>query len=432
LNNFIHSLGVLILLQETFDESALLIFILEIGAVIIFSLIVAKVLAKRGIPQVLGLIFGGIALQSLTISTGFPSPPTSELHYVITTGALGFIGYSIGAHLDLWKLREASWGLALILFGEALGSFFVVTIIVYFLLQNFILALLLGSISMATAPASTSEVIREYRAYGSLSQTILFIIAFDDILAIIFFNIALGYAESALSAAALSLVDILFPIIIEVVGSIILGILLALFMKPFHIEGLEAYQSAEFVFPSVLICIAIAGLLHFSVILSCIIFGLALSNLAKCENKSCVRGVERLSGPILALFFILVGFEMDLALLLTPVLFTILLYFFARAVGKSVGAVITSHFSKMPDKVTRYLPFSLLTQAGVALGLAAFAYSRLLELNIQAATDIAILILDITAVSVLLAEIFGPLILKKALVKAGEIKEPSKQELPSL
>ena len=105
--------------QETSDESALLILILEIGAVIIFSLIIAKVLAKRGIPQVLGLIFGGIALQALTFLTGFPSPPTSELHYVITTGALGFIEHSIGAHLDLWKLREVSWGLALILFGEA-------------------------------------------------------------------------------------------------------------------------------------------------------------------------------------------------------------------------------------------------------------------------------------------------------------------------
>lgn len=203
-------------------------------------------------------------------------------------------------------------------------------------------------------------------------------------------------------------------------------------MRPFHIEGVSAYQSAEFVFPSVLICIAIAGLLHFSVILSCIVFGLILSTMALCENKTCVRGVERLSGSILALFFILVGFEMDLTLLLTPVIITILVYFLTRASGKSVGAVTTSYISKMPDKVTRYLPYSLLTQAGVALGLAAFAYSRLLELNIQAATDIAILILDIVAVSVLLAEILGPLFLKKALVMAGEIKEPVEQEVLNL
>ncbi|MFX0122978.1 MAG: hypothetical protein ACFFAE_05015 [Candidatus Hodarchaeota archaeon] len=94
-----------------------------------------------------------------------------------------------------------------------------------------------------------------------------------------------------------------------------------------------------------------------------------------------------------------------MALLLTPVLIIILVYFFSRAVGKSVSAATTSYVSKMPDKVTRYLPLSLLTQAGVALGLAAFAYSRLLELNIPAATDITILILDVIAVSVLLAEI---------------------------
>jgi len=76
------------LLQETLDESTL--FFLVVGAVIIFSLIVAKVLAKRGIPQVLGLIFGGIVLLALTFLTTFPSPPTPELYYVITTGTLGF------------------------------------------------------------------------------------------------------------------------------------------------------------------------------------------------------------------------------------------------------------------------------------------------------------------------------------------------------
>lgn len=421
------------MILETIDESLLLIAILEIGAVIIFSLAIAKVLGKRGIPQVLGLIFAGIVIQGVSLITTFPSPPTPELHYIITTGALGFIGYSIGAHLDLRKLREASWGLPLILIGESLGSFIIVTILVFMFAivfvtsllpqQILILAVLLGSISMATAPASTSEVIKEYRAYGSLSQTILFVIAFDDILAIIFFSISLVVAESALSGTTLSIIDIFQPIFIEVVGSVALGIILGLIMKPFHIEGIEAYQSAEFVFPSVLICISLAGLLHFSVILSCIIFGLALSTMARCENKNCVRGVERLSGPIIALFFILVGFEMNLGLLLTDLIMIILAYFFARAIGKSLGAFTTSHVSKMPSKVTRYLPFTLLTQAGVALGLAAFAYSRLFELNIQAAEEIAILILDIIAVSVLIAEVVGPLVLKRALVNAGEIKK---------
>ncbi len=412
------------MILEAVNDVEILIGVLEIGVVIIFSLIVARGLGNRGIPQVLGLITGGVVIRGFTMVTDFPAPPTPELIYLITTGALGFIGYSIGSHIDIYKLRDASWGLPFVLIGEALGAFLVVAILVNFLIQDFILALLLGSIAMATAPAATSEVIREYNAHGSLSQTILFIVAFDDILAIIFFNIALGYAESTYVTSTLSLLEIFIPIIVEVIGSIILGIALAFAMKPFHMEGVKAYESAEYVFPSVLICISLAGLLHFSVILSCIVFGFALSTLAKCENKACIRGVERLSSPVIALFFILVGYEMELNLLLTPLILVILLYFISRAIGKSTGAFFTSYFSNMPQKVTRYLPFSLISQAGVALGLAAFAYTRLLELNVQAASDIAIVLIDIVAVSVLITEIVGPLLLKNALIRAEEIKEP--------
>jgi len=371
-------------MTSTFNEEALLILVLEIGVVIIFSLIAAKVLGKRGIPQVLGLIFAGIALQFLTFYTSFPTPPTPEIHYIVTTGALGYIGYGIGAHLDLRRLLNESWGLPLILIGEAIGSFLIVSIIVTLVFQNHIIGLLVGSIAMATAPASTAEVIREYKAMGPLSQTVLFIIAFDDILAIIFFNIILSYSGSFFSGIDQSLVKIIIPIILELVGSSLLGITFAFIMSPFHIEGVKAYQSAEFVFPAVLVCIALSGLLHLSVILSCIVFGLTLSNMAKCENKLCVRGVERLASPIIALFFILVGYEMNLLLLFSPIIFGISAYFIARAIGKSVGSYSSARIAKMPRKVTQNIPFTLLTQAGVAVGLAAFAVTRLNSIGTDA------------------------------------------------
>ncbi|MFX1284014.1 MAG: cation:proton antiporter [Promethearchaeota archaeon] len=403
-----------------------LIFIFEIGTVIIFSLIVARVLKKRGIPQVLGLIFGGFFLQLLTFLTSsisivtFPTPPTPLIHYIVTTAALGFIGYSIGSHLDPWKLQDASWGLVLILLGNTIGTFIIVTLVITLVLQDFLIGIILGTIAMATAPASTAEVIREYKSYGSLSQTILFLIAFDDILTIIFFSVAISFAESVYSGISLSLIEISIPLIIEIGGSVLLGIILALMMKPFHIEGVEAYQSAEFVFPSVLICISLSGLLHLSVILSCIILGLTLNLIARCENKECIRGVERLSVPIIALFFILVGYEMDLGLLVTPILVIILLYFVLRTIGKTVGSYGSAYIAKMPAKVTNNIPLALLSQAGVALGLAAIAFTRLMAIGME---EVAILILDIVAVNVLIAEILGPLLLKQALKRSGEIPQ---------
>ncbi|MFX0170623.1 MAG: hypothetical protein ACFE9L_01755, partial [Candidatus Hodarchaeota archaeon] len=173
-------------MASTFNEAVLLILVLEIGAVIIFSLVIAKVLGKRGIPEVLGLIIGGIGLQFLSFFTQFPTPPTPEIHYIVTTGALGFIGYSIGAHLDLRKLFKEGWGLIILLLGQSviplIFVFITITIVfnsvfLYSLEVSIIIGLLSGSIAMATAPASTAEVIREYRAFGTLSQTVLFIIA---------------------------------------------------------------------------------------------------------------------------------------------------------------------------------------------------------------------------------------------------------------
>ncbi|MHA1236941.1 MAG: hypothetical protein ACTSQ9_04695 [Candidatus Hodarchaeales archaeon] len=224
----------------TSNEISILIIVLEVGTVIIFSLIVARVLGKRGIPQVLGLIFAGIVIQFFSIFSGFPTPPTPDFHFLITTGALGFIGYSIGANLDLNRLKEESWGLSLLLVGEAIGSFIMVTFIIGVFFQDWILALLLGSIAMATAPASTTAVIREFKATGPLTQTILFIIAFDDILAIIFFNIALSFSESMFTGLNLSIIDILVPIILELGGSILLGLILAFIIVPFRIDEMPA------------------------------------------------------------------------------------------------------------------------------------------------------------------------------------------------
>ena len=96
------------MILEVVNDTDILIGVLEIGVVIIFSLIVARGLGNRGIPQVLGLITGGVVIRGFTMVTDFPAPPTPELIYLITTGALGFIGYSIGSHIDIFKLRDAS------------------------------------------------------------------------------------------------------------------------------------------------------------------------------------------------------------------------------------------------------------------------------------------------------------------------------------
>jgi Kef-type K+ transport system membrane component KefB len=111
---------------------------------------------------------------------------------------------------------------------------------------------------------------------------------------------------------------------------------------------------------------------------------------------------------------------MDLLLLFSPILLGIIVYFIARAVGKALGSYVTAAIAGMPSKVTNNIPIALITQAGVAVGLAAIAVSRLSAIGTEDALIIAAILLDLIAVSVLVAEIIGPLLLKKAIFQAGE------------
>lgn len=403
------------------DESAIFVIFTEIGLVIIFAMLVAKLLGRRGIPRVLGLILGGLFLQIMANIIGFSTNINLEIHFIVTTGALGFIGYCVGAELDLRKLRKESWGLCLIVITESAGSLIITTVMIWVLFQDFILAILLGSIAMATAPAATAEILGEYNSKGPLSSTIYFMIAFDDIVAILIFSFALSYSESYYGDIHLSLVNTFFPVLVELIGSVILGLVLALALK-LHVEGAEASGRSEFLFPALLACIGLSGLLHFSVILSTITFGLTHASLTSSGHNECVIEVEKLAAPIIILFFILIGFEMNLGLFLEfATTAMVLIYFLARALGQSFGAWSGATVANMPKQVRHYLPFTLLTQAGVALGLAALAFTRLTNLGINEATDTAILLLNIVTLSVMITEIIGPLLVKWAIHRSGEV-----------
>jgi len=199
----------------------------------------------------------------------------------------------------------------LLLIGEALSTFILVTVNLSIFVKDHVIALLLGSIAMATAPAATKKILSDYKAEGSLSSTNLFIIAFDDILAIIFFNTVLAYAVSSYSSIPLSVTKIVLPVLTELLGSVVSGIVLALALKPFHKPDIDISKTIEITFPTILICIVLAGLFHFSSILSTIILGQVLASQAKCDYQRCYHEMKRLSNPIIALFFILIGFELN-------------------------------------------------------------------------------------------------------------------------
>ncbi|MHA1983737.1 MAG: hypothetical protein ACW967_05250, partial [Candidatus Hodarchaeales archaeon] len=302
---------------------------------------------------------------------------------------------------------------------------------------NFAIAIILAAIGMATAPASTSQILGEYKAKGELSQTILFVLAFDDLLAILLFNMALALL-SVPNAGGLELLFFLSAGFIEqILIASALGIGGALLLGALRNMGvIDDNKSFEWLIG---IGVSIIGLALFfggSVILTMFIFGVATKYEVskKLLRKDHILQAESMMIPIVTLFFILVGLEMDFGLLReeifnffnnfdfnllgSSVLVITLFYFVSRAIGKGVGCIIAGSISDLPPKVKNNLPISFITQAGVAIGLAGLAFNQLTPLGYESEANV---ILIVVTLSVIIAEIIGPLLVKKAIFRAGEV-----------
>lgn len=405
------------------------ISLIELGLLLVLSMGVAHILRKFDVPSVLGLILGGLAinliliLSSLSLESFFID--YSALKLIITDLALSWIGYEIGTHLDLSVLKKNSLRYGAILLGQALGPFLLVSIIFYFLLNDLPLALILGSIAMATAPAATSQILKEYEAEGDLTQTILFIVALDDILCILFVNVSLGMIE--VNGATLDFLSTIFSSLLLVISELFYSVILAFLALCFILVLIKfkvIYDKTifEWLLGISLILIAISLSYHLSVIMTTFIWGFLVKILQSKENFSILRGqtkkLEVLAIPVLLLFFILIGLSMKISVLLqTGTLFFALLYFTLRLLGKGLGSYFTSLASRASSVVSNYLPFSLLTQAGVAVGLAGLAYQSLTTLG---RINDANFLINIVGISVVLSELLGPFLLKFAINKSGE------------
>ena len=405
------------------------ISLLEIGLLLVLSQAVAHLLKKVDVPSVLGLILGGLVINIFLIVTSFSLESFivdyGALKLIITDLALSWIGFEIGSHLDLAVLKKNSVRYGVILLGQALGPFLLVTITFFYLLNDFTLALILGSIAMATAPAATSQILKEYDAKGDLTQTILFIVALDDILCILFVNVSVGMIEvngpnldifsTIIASILLVTTEIFYSIILVLVGlgSLLILIRLSIINENTILEWLLGFS---------IILIAVSLSYHLSVIITMFLWGLLIKIFQNKTNFTILqyqtRKLDVLVIPILLLFFILIGLSMKVEILLqTSTLFFAVLYFIFRLFGKGFGSYITGLASGASSSITNYLPFSLLTQAGVAIGLAGLAYQSLIALG---RTTDANFLINIVGISVILSELLGPFFLKFAIIRSGE------------
>ncbi|MGP1594044.1 MAG: cation:proton antiporter domain-containing protein [Treponema sp.] len=394
--------------------------ILLLGFILLLGTLGGRLFQRLKIPQVVGYIVIGILIGQ----SGFQILSSNVITALnpLSSIALSLIGFMIGGELKTQVIKKYGKQFIGILFFESVVPFIIVSLVVsiiaYFVTGNAAIAislgLILGAISSATAPAATTDVLRENRTRGPLTTTTLGIVAMDDAVALILYALASSVAANLLGAHTASFSTQIIMLIYNICGSValgsIIGFLLSLIIRdvmtdPGRILG--------FSLGALFLSTGIAGWLKLDTILAAMSLGFFMVNFAPAKTRQTFTFVENFTPPIYVLFFVLVGAKLNVWNVNAFVGILAVLYVFLRTAGKSIGAMFGAWLTKAPETVKKYLPFCLLSQAGVAIGLSISAGQDFAE-------TIGPTVLLIITTTTFIVQLLGPVCVKYAVDKAGE------------
>lgn len=377
-----------------------------------------------------GLLIGPCFLGRLGIEGfGFVSYDAVQDIGLINTAALGFIAFSIGSEFKLSELKHTGKAATVIgIFQAVVASALVdiAMIVLHFVLGSEVLpleaAITLGAIASATAPAATLMVVRQYKADGPLTRLLLPIVALDDAVGLIIFSVSFGVAQ-AIKGGNLDMISIVVNPILEIVFSVLLGSVLGLILSEVEKLFYSNKNRLSMTISFVLLTIALSYLeipvgpatISFSSLLVCMMLGTVFCNMSKFSDDIMLRA-EKWTAPLNAAFFVLSGAELELGVFAHVEYVLIgVVYIVMRSLGKYMGARVSSTAMGCDENTRKYLGFTLLPQAGVALGMC----NQAMALGEPSGS----IIRNVTLFSVLIYELTGPLMTRSALEKAGEITE---------
>ena len=380
-----------------------------VGLMLVFGLLFGRLAKKISLPNVTGYLVAGLVLGPYVLN--IVSAESASSLAVVSEMALGFIALSIGAEFKLSYFKEVGATPVVIALFEGLLASACVTAGLLALGQPVTLSLVLGAIASATAPAATIMVIRQYGAKGPVTKTLLSVVALDDAVALIAFGFAVAAAK-AINGGGDVWRSIAEPFI-ELGLSVALGALAALAMKiPLRFFKKQSNRLCATV-GLVFLTSAISSKIGASSLLSCMIFGAALANISR-DADDVFRISDAVTPPVFMLFFVVSGAQLNVTLIPTIGVIGVT-YVLLRVVGKIGGATLGATVMKADRKVKKYLGWTLVPQAGVAIGLTLVAD--------QVVPEYAGQIRAVVLCGTLIYELTGPVISKIALSKAGEIKK---------
>ncbi len=409
--------------------------ILSVSVALLAGLLMTRAFKPFKLPSVTAYLIAGVLIGPYVIGLlnvpgfGFNSAQAVEKLGIIADIALGFIAFSIGNEFRVEELKHIGKQALVIGIFQALAATLLVDLAlfaVHLIMPDKLSvaqAITLGAIATATAPAATLMVVRQYKAEGPLTKLLLPIVALDDAVGLVIFAVSFGIAKS-LSLGSVDMISIIVNPLIEIVASLglgaIMGWILTQLEKLFNSNTNRLNMTIGVVFLTVALSMIKfeIGPVHvgFSSLLTCMMLGTVFCNICSLSHD-LMGAADKWTSPLFALFFVVSGAELELNVFADIAIVGIgLVYIIFRSFGKYFGTLVSAKATKCAPNICKYLGYTLLPQAGVALGMCTLA----MQLGEQGN-----LIRNITLFAVLIYELFGPLITRWALTKAGDIKPMS-------
>jgi len=394
--------------------------LLLLGLALFGGMIGGRIFQKFRIPQVVGYIIIGMILGE----SGFKIVDNTIIEALrpFNYFALSLIGFMVGGDLKKEAFSKYGKSFLCILLCEGIGPFILVSIFVSIAAMMFWgpepyligLALLLGAIASATDPATTVSVLKEYKTRGPLTTNIIGIVALDDGLALLLFSIAASIAGALLGLGKISFLSAILIPLYEIGGAIILGGLSGLTLAKIIQKYDEKERILAFSIGTVLLVAGLALAMRMSMILATMMLGIVVVNIRPNKSKEAFHLVDGFTPPIYVLFFVLVGAQLHLKHMTVAVIAIAAVYVVFTIIGKMAGAYVGGLISRAPKNVTRYLPFTLFSQAGIAIGLSILAAQYF-------PGQFGLTLIVIVTATTFVTQLIGPPFVKFAVSKAKEV-----------
>ena len=421
--------------SSVFSEGGSSQVLFGLALALFMGLLLSRFAKPLGLPAVTGYLIAGVLIGpycfgALGITGVFSNEEMMKgTGAIVQDVALGFIAFAIGSEFKLSSLKKTGRQAAIVGCAQALVTMLIVDgalIGLHFILGEEVLplsvAITLGAIATATAPAATMMVVKQYKAKGPLTSLLLPVVALDDAVGLICFAVSMGIAQALESGAgAVGIVSLLVNPLLEVTLSLALGSLTGWLLSVVEDHFQSNSKRLCITLTFVLLTVAWAQMefhlpfgieIAFSNLLVCMMMGTIFCNVCDSADE-LMEKTDKWTMPVLILFFVFSGAELDLSIFKTPIIILIgAVYVLFRALGKYVGAAVSAKASGCAPSIVKYLGITLFPQAGVALGMSAIAGALLADGHI---------VRNIVLFGVLVYELVGPALTKMALTKAGDI-----------